>query len=214
MKTDALILMLANGSAAVDSGAATRRFAQAIMLSLVASLTLMSVALGPLPNLGDVVLGSPKFWMKVAFSASLAITGYVAVARLARPGVRLGWVPLGAALPIVAIWVLTAVVLDEAAPDRRLGLLLGQTWMICPFLIAMLASPVLVATFWALRNFAPTRLPLTGAAAGLFSGAVGALVYALHCPEMEAPFIGTWYLLGILIATAAGASLGRTWLRW
>lgn len=25
---------------------------------------------------------------------------------------------------------------------------------------------------------------------GLLSGAIGALVYALHCPEMAAPFLG------------------------
>lgn len=44
--------------------------------------------------------------------------------------------------------------------------------------------------------------------------AVGALVYALRCPEMAAPFLGIWYLLGILIPTALGAMLGPPLLRW
>jgi hypothetical protein len=43
---------------------------------------------------------------------------------------------------------------------------------------------------------------------------LGAVVYSLHCPEMGAPFIGTWYLLGMLIPTLIGAALGRTLLRW
>jgi len=39
-------------------------------------------------------------------------------------------------------------------------------------------------------------------------------MYSLHCPEMEAPFIGFWYLLGMLIPTAVGALLGPRLLRW
>jgi hypothetical protein len=31
---------------------------------------------------------------------------------------------------------------------------------------------------------------------------------------MAAPFIGTWYLLGMLIPAAAGAMIGPRLLRW
>jgi hypothetical protein len=61
---------------------------------------------------------------------------------------------------------------------------------------------------------APTRLRLAGAAAGFAAGAVGALVYSVHCPELAAPFLGVWYLLGILIPTAVGALLGPRLLHW
>ena len=67
---------------------------------------------------------------------------------------------------------------------------------------------------WAMRGLAPTRLKLAGAAAGFTSGAVGAVVYCLHCPEMDAPFLGFWYLMGMLIPTAVGALLGPRLLRW
>jgi hypothetical protein len=40
------------------------------------------------------------------------------------------------------------------------------------------------------------------------------LVYALHCPELAAPFLAIWYLLGMLIPTAIGAWLGPRPLRW
>ena len=65
-----------------------------------------------------------------------------------------------------------------------------------------------------MKGLAPTRLRWAGAAAGLLAGAGGALVYALHCPEMAAPFIGIWYLLGMLIPTTIGALVGPRVLRW
>ena len=118
------------------------------------------------------------------------------------------------AVPVVAMWALAAYVLADAEPGERLGLMLGATWAVCPFLIALLSVPVFAATMWAMRDLAPTRLPLAGAAAGLLSGTLGGLVYCLHCPEMAAPFIGTWYLIGMLIPAAVGALLGRHLLRW
>jgi hypothetical protein len=65
-----------------------------------------------------------------------------------------------------------------------------------------------------MSGLAPTRLALAGAAAGLLSGAGGALIYALYCTEMAAPFISIWYLLGMMIPAAVGAMLGRQLLRW
>jgi len=55
---------------------------------------------------------------------------------------------------------------------------------------------------------------LTGAAAGWLAGAVGACVYSLHCPEMAAPFVAIWYVLGMGMSAALGALAGRHWLRW
>lgn len=97
---------------------------------------------------------------------------------------------------------------------RRAALLLGDTWRECLLGIPLLAVPAFVLAFWALRGLAPTRLAAAGAAAGLFAGAAAAFGYALHCPELEAPFLGAWYVLGMLIPTAIGALLGQRWLRW
>ena len=91
---------------------------------------------------------------------------------------------------------------------------MGRTWKYCLLGIPTLAVPVFVATLWVVKGLAPTRLSLAGAAAGLLAGAVAALVYALHCPEMEAPFLGVWYVAGMLIPAAAGALLGPLVLRW
>jgi hypothetical protein len=74
--------------------------------------------------------------------------------------------------------------------------------------------PAFVAVLWAMKGLAPTRLRLAGAGAGLLAGALGALVYTLHCPELAAPFLGVWYVLGILIPAAFGAVVGPRVLRW
>jgi hypothetical protein len=65
-----------------------------------------------------------------------------------------------------------------------------------------------------MKGLAPTRLRLAGAAAGFVAGATGTLVYCVHCPEMAAPFLGFWYVLGMLIPTTVGALLGNRLLRW
>jgi hypothetical protein len=40
------------------------------------------------------------------------------------------------------------------------------------------------------------------------------IAYCLHCPEMEIPFWGVWYLLGLLLSTVIGALIGPRVLRW
>ena len=58
-----------------------------------------------------------------------------------------------------------------------------------------------------------TRTPRSSTCSPL-AGATAALVYCLHCTEMEAPFIGLWYVIGMLIPAVVGALLGRALLRW
>ena len=65
-----------------------------------------------------------------------------------------------------------------------------------------------------MRALAPSNLVLAGATLGFAAGAIGATAYSLHCPELSAAFIGIWYVIGILIPTAAGALLGPRLLRW
>ncbi len=213
MRTDDLVAMLATGAGAVAPNAAARRYVAALGWGALGAALLMATLLGLRPDLAAAVL-LPMFWVKLAFVACLAAASLLAALRLSRPGLRLAWVPGALAAPVLAIWLLAAVVLTRADAAQRAGLFLGDTWNSCPFLVAMLSAPVFVALVWAMKGLAPTRLRLSGAAAGLLSGAVGALVYSLHCPELAAPFIGFWYLLGMLIPAAVGALLGPRLLRW
>ena len=154
------------------------------------------------------------FWAKFTFVAVLLAGAVAGVLRASRPGApmnRLAWV---LAAPVAAMWLLAAADLAGAQPDERVALMLGQTWQVCFFRIALLSLPAFAAVLWAMRGLAPTRLRIAGAAAGLCTGTIGALAYTIHCPELSAAFLGTWYVLGMLIPAAAEALIGPWTLRW
>jgi hypothetical protein len=213
MKTDELVTMLATHAGAVEANATARRYATALGWGAFGATLLMAILLGVRPDI-ESASRLPMFWLKLVFPASVAVGSLFAVSRLSRPGARLGWVPGALAAPLLAMWLLAAYVLLAAPLPERAALVMGSTWRYCLSDVPKLSLPVLVATLWAMRSLAPTRLTLAGAAAGLLSGAIGALVYALHCPEMEAPFLGVWYMAGMLIPAATGALLGPLVLRW
>jgi hypothetical protein len=213
MKTDDLISMLASGAEHELAGDPWRRLVLAIGFGTIVSTILMMKAIPVNPALGTA-MRLLEFWERLGFAASIAAISLLLVIRLSQPGVLIGKAALALVAPVLAIWILAGIAFADAEPGQRAALFFGNTWKVCSFLITMLASPVFAASFWALRDFAPTRLRLAGAAAGLFSGAVGAVVYCFHCPELDAPFIAFWYLLGILIPAAAGALIGPRLLRW
>lgn len=213
MKTDDLITMLASGADAVEPHALQRRYLLALGGSLSFTMLLMLILLGVRPDIAAAA-HLKMFWMKLAFPSLLLIGALLATVRLSRPGVRLGHVPLAVAAPVIAVWLISAMVLLNAAPVERQQLIFGNTWMACPLTIAALSVPLFCALIWAMRGLAPTRLALAGAAAGLLAGAGGALIYALHCPEMGAPFLGIWYVLGMAIPAAIGAVIGPWTLHW
>jgi hypothetical protein len=213
MKTDDLVTMLATGVDAVDPRAAVRRYAGAVGAGVMAAAGLMAVLLGVNPHLLQDV-SVPMGWAKFAFVAALLMSALRATLRLARPGASLAGMPAALAAPVLGMWLLAAMALVGTDRTRWPELVLGQTAATCPFLIALLATPVFLGGLWALRGLAPTRLRLAGASVGLLAGAAGACVYAIHCPELAASFLGTWYVLGIAIPTVLGALLGPRLLRW
>jgi hypothetical protein len=213
MRTDDLVTLLATGAGAVQPHQVARRYAVAIGWGALGAALLMAALLGPRHDLAAAAL-LPTFWIKAAFVTSFAAASLLAALRLSRPGLSLAWLPGVLGAPVLGIWLLAAAILLRADEAQRKVLFFGDTWNSCPFLIALLSAPVFVAVVWAMRGLAPTRLRLAGAAAGLLSGAVGTMVYSVHCPELAAPFIGFWYLLGMLIPTAAGTLLGPRLLRW
>jgi hypothetical protein len=213
MKTDDLIVMLATGAGATDSGIVRQRLAIASGAGIVGAALLMAGLLGVRHDFAQALM-LPMFWVKLAFVGSLSLLSLLAVARLARPGVALGWVSRLLAAPVLAIWLLAGMVLWQAGPEQRASLFFGDTWLVCPFLIAMLSMPAFAALTWAVRGLAPVRLRLAGAFVGLLSGALAGVIYCLHCPEMGAPFVAFWYALGMLLPALGGMLLGPRLLRW
>ena len=215
MKTDDLIAMLASGPdvAATPPPGARWRTTATLGAGLLASVALMAGLLGVRPDLAQLAL-RPDFWIKVGFVAAVCLAAWHASRRLGLPGANTRSLLPWLALPLMLIWALGAVTVATAAPEQRAELFWGATWRSCPLLIAMLSLPMLTAVLRAMRQLAPTRLRLAGAAAGLAAGSTAALVYCLHCPEMAASFVGVWYVLGMLAPGAIGALLGPKVLAW
>lgn len=213
MKTDELIQLLATDGRPVQASAIEQRFALAAVAGLAGAALLLLALFGLRPDL-SATAALPMFWGKLVFAAGLAAAGLGLLRRMARPGMPVRTAALWLAVPPLVLWALALVVLSQVTAAERMPLVLGSTWRTCPFNIAALSVPALVAGFWALKGAAPTRPAWAGAGAGLLAGALGALVYALHCPEMAAPFLAVWYLAGMAIPTAVGALLGPRLLRW
>lgn len=213
MKTDDLIEALARRADPVQPGLASRRLVAASLLGAAAAAPLMAVLLGLNPDLGADAR-TPMFWAKVLFVASVAVLAWRVVRQLARPGTdaRPALQLLGA--PFVAMVALAVVELMRAPAGERLSRVLGVSWDVCPLYIATLSIPALALLFAVVHSLAPTNPRQAGAATGLLAGALGALAYLLHCPEMAAPFLAVWYVLGMLIPAVVGWVLARRLLAW
>lgn len=213
MKTNELVNLLATGVQPAPRHAAARRLMLALAVSLPLALALMAVEWGVRPDL-TTAIARPMFWVKLLFPAMLAAVAFAALWRLSRPGVGLGRAGLAVIAVLLAVEALGLAVWLAAPAAERPALLWGRSWRTCLWSIGAIGAPVLLGAFGVLRSLAPTRPALAGAAAGLLAGGVGASVYALHCPELTAPFLAAWYVLGIALPVALGALLGPRMLRW
>ena len=181
MKTDDLITMLATGAGDESVGNPWRKLMLGIGFGTIGSTFLMVKAIPVNPALGTVIQ-LLEFWVKLGFAASIAAISLLLVIRLSQPGVRVGKALPVLMAPILPIWILAGIAFAGAEPDTGPPVLRHSLEsMSLPYNDARFAS--FCCHFWGMRDLAPTRLRLAGAAAGLFSGAVGAVVYCFHCPS-------------------------------
>ena len=215
MKTDDFISMLATGVTPVDRHVQRKSLGLAILIGATAALLMMIVLFGLRPDI-RVMLVTPLFWIKLAVPAVLAVLSLRLLLRVSRPGMprQAHWLVLAPGLPILAVWLAALVLLFNAPPELRWQLIMGLTWRVCPLCIVLLSLPLCVTITHAVRQMAPTRLRLAGAASGMLASSVATMAYCLHCPEMSPAFWGVWYFLGMLIPAVAGAILGPRLLRW
>jgi hypothetical protein len=214
MKTDDLIAVLAQDSAAVSPRRAPGRLALACLFAVLGASAILMLGLGVRPDI-HFAMRTPAFWMKAGYTLALALAGFALTLRFGRPGRRPGNGPLLViAVVFGALALLGAVEMMSAPVAARPGQWLGVSWRQCPIRILAISAPAYLAIVWGLRGLAPTRLTLGGASAGLLAGALGATIYGLYCQETTAAFVVTWYSLGIAVCVALGALLGRRLLRW
>ena len=213
MRTSELIENLSADAKPVSRHAVAWRFAAGIGGGALVSALGMWLWLGIRPDLLGA-MSTAGYWIKFFYTLALAMTGYWATARLARPGAGMRLPAWGIALAAVLIAAIATAQWLATPPAQRMAAVMGHSARVCAWNIIILSSPILVGTFFSLRRLAPTRLALAGAVAGLAAGALGAWIYAFHCDESSAPFVAIFYTLGIGGISAAGALFGRQWLRW
>ncbi|OWK33572.1 DUF1109 domain-containing protein [Sphingomonas dokdonensis] len=213
MNTDDLILKLSQDSRPMRPERPSARLAMGVACGAAMSAVLVILWLGPRADLAAAVHHA-SYWLKWGYTLSLSAAALAVTVQLARPDTgRLH----GLWLPIIPVILLTCVGLIEllrTPPADWLSMWLGQSWLACPALVLLFSLPIFVGLLWSFRRLAPTRLRAAGAAAGLTAGASAASVYCLHCPEVSALFVLTWYTLGIALATLLGMLLGPRLLRW
>lgn len=213
MSLDTLIEELARDLKPVSRSAARRRLVMGLIAGGAITILLVGLVLGFRHDLGLAMRGA-TFWIKWGYTASLGLAAILVTNRLAQPepiGLRVFWPVL---IPFVLLALVAIAEMAHAPPGDWLAMWLGKTWKKCPWLVLMLSAPIFIGLLWSFKRLAPTRLRAAGGAAGLAAGAWAATLYCLHCPEVSALFVLTWYSLGILLASALGALIGPRLLRW
>ena len=211
MKTDRLIDMLAKGVEPAQKPAWRRRFALTIAAGLIVAILIVAIGAGVRPDIGAAL--APVL-MKAGFAACAAAIVLPLTLQLMRPGRPLGWRILAIAVFVALAALIAFVALMGADPAERMRLLMGGGFPWCVVFIPLLATPTAAGLLWLMRAFAPTRLTMTGAAIGAFSGGMGAIAYALYCPVDSVAFVTIWYVLAIAVCAALGAIIGARLLRW
>jgi hypothetical protein len=212
MKTDHLIKALA-----ADQNGPTNPLGRALTLGLLPGLAiailLYAALLGPRPHLLSL-MSSPRLVFKLIFPWVVAACALPTALRLAQPGAdlrRYGTILLALAALLVTAVIIELLVLPESEWRTYW---IGHNARICVTIIPILAFAPLIAALVVLKQGAPTNPALAGAGAGLLAAAIGAALYATHCPDDSPLFVACWYSLATLIVVTIGTIIGSRWLRW
>lgn len=213
MKTEQLIDLLSTNLEPVDTDKLTRSLSVATVAGLVLASLICIVVLGMRPDLNNPgVLGF--LFIKIGFAAVVSILGWRLLLNHSRPDGENHSRILSAGIPFAALLALALLNLILVPASHWDHLVRGERLLQCVLSIPIMAVVPFAGIVWALRNAAPTNLPRAGALAGLVAGGIGAMAYALHCPNDSLPFVAFWYGGAIVLCTLAGAALGPRLLRW
>ena len=213
MKTEQLIDLLSTNLEPVDTHKVVRSLWIAIVAGLVLASLVCIVTLGIRSDLNNPgVLGF--LFVKIGFAAVVSILGWRLLLKHTRPGGENRSQISLIGVPFVALVALAAINLILVPASHWAHLVMGERLLQCLVSIPIMAVVPFAVIVWAVRNAAPTNLLRTGALTGLVAGGIGAIAYALHCPNNSLPFVAFWYGATIVFCALAGAALGPQLLRW
>lgn len=211
MDTNQLISVLSRGAGPAPTFAVSRRLILVSVAGFLASVLLSAILIGLLPA-GSFLL--PITWIKLGYAFALAIAAGLLTTALAKPVSRLGR-PSKLLLIVVGAMLLIGLASFALVPgNEKSAAVFGQTWRSCSWTLIALSLPALLGILLGLRTLAPTRLKQAGWASGFLAGGLGALGYALACPESSPTFIAIWYTLGIFLTGLIGRLIAPMALRW
>lgn len=213
MKTEDLIAILSKNTEPVDRGAMEQTFFIALTVGLLFALGIMIIGLGTRADL-TTARALIFLCLKIAFALAIVSIATVFLIKLARPGGEKNASSGLVVLPFIAIALIAAINLGFAPKSHWDKMIMGDSWLECLLSIPIIAITPFAIAIWAVRRAAPTNLVRAGAFAGLVSGGVSAMAYALHCSDDSLPFIAVWYGGTIVLCTLAGAIFGPRLLRW
>jgi hypothetical protein len=212
VKTNDLIRALA-ADCATRPVSLRRAFATAMIPGVAIAFGFYLVVLGPRPHVLGL-LAEPRFLFKVCLALLLVALAAGLVMRLGKPGTEIRRAVLMLSIVPALLGAGIAAELLFVPADLWSHRLIGTNALVCLESIPFLGLAPLAAALFCLRQGAPERPALAGAAAGLLAGAIGATLYATHCPDDSPLFVAAWYSLAIGIVAAIGAVAGRRLLRW
>ncbi len=155
-----------------------------------------------------------RFVFKFVLTFSLSVAAYIAMQRLAYPGVEPFRATTGLLIPTVLL--LAAVVIELAVVPERFWAerAIGSNSIMCMTIIPAMGTPLLLMFLAVLRRQAPTMPTLSGAMAGLAAASFSAFFYAAQCTDDSPLFVAVWYPLASLVLISAGGALGSKLLKW
>ena len=211
MDTTQLISVLSRGAGPAPVSSVPRRLIPVSAAGFVASALLSVILIGILPA-GSFLL--PITWVKLGYALALALAAGLLTAALAKPVSRLDRLSK-LLLAVVGAMLLIGLVSFALLPgNEKSAAVFGQTWKSCSWTLLAFSLPALLGILIALRALAPTRLKQAGWASGFLAGGLGALGYALACPESSPTFVAIWYTLGIFLTGLIGRLMAPVALRW
>ena len=211
MNTQSLIDMLATQAGAAPKRQVFETFSWPIVIGFATSLLLAAGFVGFLPMEGLLVHAT---LIKVVYGLALISVLTHLTARACRPAAPTRGPWISTFFVILLMMGIGLVFFMQTPAPQRVQALLGQTWLVGPWIVMGISLPALIVLQIRVRRLAPVNLRLVGFELGLLAGALGALAYSFVCPEQSLTFVALWYTAGIMLTGFVGMAIGSKALRW
>jgi hypothetical protein len=212
MKTDDLIKAIAE-----DGATRARPLSLRVLVALgiggVVAAVVFAQTLGLRPDISSA-MQTWRFVGKVVIALSCFAMALWATGQLSRPDAAPRTALAAFSLPVLLLALAIGLELASSPAGTWSARAMGSNSRLCLASITLLSVAPLVALLVALRAGAPRSPAMAGAAAGLLAGGLGAVLYAIHCPDDSPLFVALWYVPAVALVVLAGAAAGSRVLRW